>query len=134
MRRYLVIALVGAAACGGEPRVDVQRGDTVVLSVSVTIASSEADRARGLRGSRLEAGQGLLIELPRELDACVVNSGVEQSLDALVISEAGRVTAIERSIPAGDATARCHRARWILEVESPSASAVQPGDALVIDH
>jgi uncharacterized membrane protein (UPF0127 family) len=128
-----VAALVAAGGCGGEPRVDVVRDGEVVLSVDVRIATREADRERGLRGEpALGDGDGLLIELPRQLAICLVNDGVDQSIDALFADGGGRIVAIERGIPADDPTERCYDARWILEVAAGVGAPAAVGDDLVV--
>jgi len=126
------LAAVWASACGDPgPRVDVSRDGALVLSVYVRLAETAAERAQGLRGSApLASDEGLLIVLPRELGVCVVNDGVPESIDAVFASDADRVTAVEAAIPADDPTARCHRARRILELPGGRAAPIQLGDTL----
>jgi uncharacterized membrane protein (UPF0127 family) len=108
----------------------------IVLEARAELARTEDERRRGLRGhAPLAPGEALLIELPFELDGiCVVNDGVTFDIDAVFVRTDGVVTAIERLIPAGDPTARCHdRTRWIVETAAAQARDVEPGDRLIID-
>ncbi len=65
----------------------------------------------------------------------MINDGVDFDIDAVFVRADYIVTAIERVIPAGDASVRCHdRTRWIVETAASQARDVEPGDRLVIDR
>lgn len=139
-----LLALVACSAGQGEPdcgerarlRVEHQDRDELALEVCAEVAASEDERRRGLRGhAPLAPDEALLIALPRELDdICVVNGGVSFDIDAILARADGIIVAIERSIPAGDDTARCHDGiHWIAETAAGRAASAAPGDRLLIE-
>jgi uncharacterized membrane protein (UPF0127 family) len=115
----------------------IERPDSgaLVLEARAEVARTEAERRRGLRGHvPLAPGEALLIELSLELDdICVVNNGVSFEIDAVFARADGTVVAVERAIPAGDASARCHdQTRWIVETAAGQARSVWPSDRLSV--
>ncbi len=137
IRAAALLAACGLlAACpdANTVRVTVERagsGETI-LSVDAEVARTADERRTGLRGhAALADGEGLLIEMPQPLDICIVNDGVDFPIDAIYAGAAGTVIAIERTIPAGDPTARCQPAvRWVLELSAGAAAPVSPNDHL----
>jgi uncharacterized membrane protein (UPF0127 family) len=116
----------------------LERADSgmLVLEARAEVARSEDERRRGLRDHPpLAPGEALLIELPLELDdICVVNDGVSFDIDGVFVRADGTVVTIERAIPAGETTARCHdRTRWIVEIAAGQARDVLPGDRLYVN-
>lgn len=145
MRRFaqLVVLLVmtAVAGCGNDAASDervavrVASSDgTEHLSVDAIVAESEAERREGLtRYDELEDDHGLLIVLPVEGEVCITNSGVGFAIDAVFAADDGTVVAVERNVPMGDVTLRCHMStRRILEVAAGVAGSVDAGDQLVL--
>lgn len=102
------------------------------LSVCAVVRDTAAGRRVGLRDvAVLPDDRGLLLVFPVEDEVCIVNDGVGYPIDVIHASTDGEVVAIERAIPAGDATARCHPAtRQVLEVGAGVAARVMLGDRL----
>lgn len=117
--------------------VRVERADSgqVLLEAHADLAITADERRQGLRGhAPLAPGEALLLILPRELEICIVNSGVGFAIDAIYARESGNILAVERAIPADDGTARCHLdVRWVVETAAGEAGAARPGDRLRID-
>lgn len=145
MYRFLQVALLlvvsGAVGCGNDAgsgeRVAVRvvgSDGTEHLSVDATLAESEAERREGLaRFDTLDDDRGLLIVLPVEGEVCITNGGVGFAIDAVFAAEDGTVVAVERNIPMGDVTLRCHMStRRILEVAAGVAGSVDAGDQLLL--
>ena len=134
--RTTVLLLSVAVALGctdPSPSVSIERGDQTLEPIAqfrVDVARTAAERAAGLRGAEpLCDDCGLWIEFPLTTEACIVNDGVSFALDVVYVTEAGSVVAVERDVPAADATARCHSdVRSILEVSAGAASVVAIGD------
>lgn len=86
----------------------------------------------GLRGREpLGPNEGLLLTFPIEDEICIVNDGVAFDLDVAYASAAGEIVAVERAVPAGDASLRCHgTTRDVLEVASGRLDGVSIGDRL----
>lgn len=86
----------------------------------------------GLRGREaLEPGEGLLLRSPVAGQVCVVNRGVSFDIDVAYAAPDGTVVALERAVPAGDPTLRCHDAVIdVLETASAELTAVEVGDVL----
>jgi uncharacterized membrane protein (UPF0127 family) len=134
----LTLALVAASACDAAAplvRVESTGSGDQVLAVEVELALTAEDRALGLRGrAPLADTDGLLIELPRATEVCIVNDGVAFAIDAVYAADDGAVVRVERAIAAGNATARCERAtRRVLEVAAGVADAVAVGDRLTLE-
>ncbi|MFW6050059.1 MAG: DUF192 domain-containing protein [Myxococcota bacterium] len=132
----VLAVLVLAGACGdGRPRAVVTSPEGEPrLEVAVEIAETAEARMRGLRGwTALEPDEGLLLVFPTEGEVCLVNEDVPFAIDAVFADASGAVVAIEREVPAGDATPRCHpgTAR-VLEVAAGVAAPVAPDDLLVV--
>lgn len=121
------LALVLLTGCA-EDTVTIRADDGAAALRASLIwrAETAAERMEGLRGRTLDSGQGLLIAFPVEDEVCIANGGVEQAIDAVFIDAAATVTAVERSVPAGDPTVRCATGQWILEVLAGEAEAVEP--------
>jgi uncharacterized membrane protein (UPF0127 family) len=87
----------------------------------------------GLRGrDALEPGEGLLLAFPIEDEICIVNDGVRFDIDAAYAGNDGVITAIERRIPAGDPTPRCHPAtQQVLEMAAGQLADAMPGDRIL---
>ena len=70
---------------------------------------------------------------PAEVEACIHNEPVAYAIDAIYAAATGTVVAVERELPAGDATVRCHEGvQRVLEVRARVAARVEPGDELVV--
>ncbi|MFW6086283.1 MAG: DUF192 domain-containing protein [Myxococcota bacterium] len=125
-----------ALGCGEDAarrvRVESPAGE-LRLEVFVDEARTAEERMQGLAGrDGLDPGEGLLLIFPAEGEVCIVNEAVPFAIDALFIDGAGTVGAVERHIPAGDSTARCHGATLeVLEVAAGVADPVRVGDQLV---
>jgi uncharacterized membrane protein (UPF0127 family) len=128
VRRALVLAvwLVGCACpAGTEVAIDDR-------AFCVDVATTEAARARGLRGSPpLGEGEGLLLTFEVEGEICIVNDGVPFAIDVAWARTDGFVTAIERA-ESNDPTVRCHpTTRDVLEVRAGALDGITPGARLV---
>lgn len=137
--RLAVLLLV--AACGNDSESDETVAVRVTgsdgaehLAVEAAVAESEAARREGLAGyDELDDDRGLLIVLPVEGEVCITNSGVGFAIDAVFAADDGTVVAVERNVPMGDVTLRCHvSTRRILEVAAGVASSVDAGDQLLL--
>lgn len=126
--RWISLALL-ASACGC-PTAEVELGATFCVEV----ARTEAERARGLRGSPpLAPDEGLLLAFPVEDEICIVNDGVGFSLDVAYADASGEVVAIEREVPAEDGTPRCHApTRDVLEVPAGALRDVTVGAPMIV--
>jgi uncharacterized membrane protein (UPF0127 family) len=128
-------ALVLLAACSAGPRVQVRpEAGAAVVDVTVELAQTAVERARGLRGhAPLANDEGLLIELPQATQVCIVNDGVSFAIDAIYVDADRRVIAIAGTIAAGDPTARCQDGvQDVLELAAGGASRAAPGDVVTI--
>jgi uncharacterized membrane protein (UPF0127 family) len=107
-------------------------GSTTRLDVCAERARTADERRQGLRGREpLPEGRGLLLEFPVEDEVCIFNEGVDFAIDAVYADATGRVVAVERRIPAGDGSSRCHRpVQYILELRAGVARDVREGDRL----
>lgn len=136
MRAALALLALSVAGCGPDPaRVLIARGDVRLWEGEVEVARSEADRRRGLADhAGLGPGQGLVLEAPVEDELCVTNAPVSFAIDAAFADGEGSIVAVERAVPAGDGSPRCHRrARWILETAAGELEPVREGDTLESD-
>ncbi|MFW5921207.1 MAG: DUF192 domain-containing protein [Polyangiales bacterium] len=126
-----LVAASLAAGCGCDrfARV-VGPDDSERLHVCAEVAETEEERRRGLKDrDSLAEDEGLLIVFPAEGEVCIVNEGVPFPIDVVYAAEGGEVVAVERDIPAGDSTARCHApVERVLEVNAGVASRVVPRD------
>lgn len=122
----LGLALIGCACPGGRA---VEIG---ALAFCAEVASTEAERAQGLRGrDPLGPGEALLLEFSVEDEICIVNDGVSFAIDAAYADADGVVVALERAIAAGDPTPRCHaRTQRVLETAAGELEAAEVGDRL----
>ncbi len=93
------------------PLLSVRSPDgTLRLRVEVDFARTAEARREGLAARNgLDDGRGLLLVFPTEGEVCIENAPVGFAIDALFADAAGQVIAIERGIPAGDTTSRCHQ-------------------------
>lgn len=139
LRRFLPTVLVLlslgglAAGCGCDRVVRLLGSDErEKLHVCVEIAESEQERRQGLKGRETLAPEdGLLIAFPLEGEACIANEGVSFPIDVVYAGAEGEVVAVERGVPADDATARCHApVLRVLEVAAGVADPVEAGDLL----
>ncbi|MBK6575122.1 MAG: DUF192 domain-containing protein [Sandaracinaceae bacterium] len=122
-----------SGACADVPLVEVRGPDgTLRLRVEADFARTADARREGLAGrDGLDEGRGLLLVFPTEGEVCIENTPVGFAIDAIFANAAGRVIAIERDIPAGDATSRCHQpVAQVLELAGGVALSVQVGDVL----
>lgn len=88
-----------------------------VLDVCVEVARTPDERAAGLVGRHLGAGEGLVLAFPVEGEVCIVNLGVPIAIDAIHVGDHGGVVGTTCGILAGDLTPYCHPStRWVLEV------------------
>lgn len=135
MRSFALCSLALTLACGDGVGVRIERAGDPVLEVCAEVAETAEQRRAGLRGREpLESGEGLLLVMPEALETCIVNDGVAFAIDAIYAADDGAVIAVERDIPAGDPTARCHPSvRRILEVTAGVADPVEPGDLMRVD-
>ena len=117
-------------ACGCPDGRTVEIGEETAICAEV--ADTEAERSAGLRGrDPLGPGEGLLLEFSVEDEICIVNDGVGFSIDAAFADAEGTVVAVERAIPAGDPTPRCHApTRRVVETAAGELDAIRTGDAL----
>lgn len=116
-------------------RIERSSNDQLLLEAHrVELAVTAEERRQGLRGHvPLGPGEALVLIFPRELEVCVVNSGVQFAIDAVFAAEDGDVLAIEHDIPADDGSARCHEGvRRVVEIAAGQAGLVRPGDRLFI--
>ncbi|MEM9073343.1 MAG: DUF192 domain-containing protein [Myxococcota bacterium] len=135
--RAMVMAVLGCAlgcvlgcvlGCGGSVVAEVSDpiAGEAVLRVDVDVASTAAERMRGLRGrDALPRDRGLWIEFPVEDELCIVNEGVPFAIDAIWI--AGEVVQEVRTFAANDGVPHCARGSDVLEVNAGAASEVRPG-------
>ncbi len=133
MRRALLLLAAAATGCacpGGE---EVRVSGATELTFCARVADTEAERREGLRGQPpLAAGEALLLPFAVEDEICIVNDGVSFPIDVLYAASDGRVVAIERGVPAGDATPRCvGGVRSVLEVAAGALDGAAPSDRLV---
>lgn len=122
----LLVACSASAPC----RLDLRDAEgRLRASFAVEVAATAAARRQGLSGRALSPGEGLLIALPAEIEVCIDNGAVDYPIDAAFVRMTGEVAALERNLPAGDATPRCHPAtRWILETRAHALAELQVGD------
>lgn len=135
MRFLGIIAVVLAAGCAcadGESVVIEGAAGEQILDICAEVAATEAERRAGLRGRPpLDPGTGLLLDFPVTGEVCIVNVGVGFAIDAAYAGDDGVITAIERRVPADDATPRCHLGtRQVLEVSAGAFDGVEVGDRL----
>jgi uncharacterized membrane protein (UPF0127 family) len=129
----LAASLLLVIACADVPLLSVRSPDgTLRLRVEVDFARTAEARREGLAArDGLDDGRGLLLVFPTEGEVCIENAPVGFAIDALFADAAGQVIAIERGIPAGDATSRCHQpVAQVLELAGGVALSVQVGDVL----
>lgn len=129
----LAASLLLVIACADVPLLSVRSPDgTLRLRVEVDFARTAEARREGLAARNgLDDGRGLLLVFPTEGEVCIENAPVGFAIDALFADAAGQVIAIERGIPAGDATSRCHQpVAQVLELAGGVALSVQVGDVL----
>jgi hypothetical protein len=127
----LALAAAVGCACPGGAAVTVETADAPV-QLCAEVARTEAERMRGLRGrAPLAPGEALLLEFPVEDEICIVNDGVSFPIDVLYAASDDTVVAVERDVPAGDSTPRCHRGvQRVLETAAGALRSVGPGDRL----
>ena len=123
------------AACGcpeGEAWVAVESAERA-LEVCAELALTEEERRRGLMGHPpLAPGEGMYFDFRVEQEICIFNGGVTFPIDVLYADADGEIVAIEREVPAGDETPRCHPSTMqVLEVGAGELAAFDPGDRLV---
>lgn len=125
-------ALTGCACASGTELTITSAG--AELGLCAEVAETEAERMRGLQGAEpLAPGEALLLPFPVEDRICIVNGGVGFAIDVLYASTDGTVVAIERGVPAGDETPRCHDGvRRVVETAASQLDGVSVGDALRI--
>lgn len=118
-------ALATACACPGGRTISLDDGTTICAEV----ADTEAARRDGLRGrDPLAPDEGLLLAFSVEDELCIVNDGVAFPIDAAWANADGVVIAIERDVPAGDPTVRCHGpARYVLETAAGALDDLEVG-------
>ena len=129
-RIVLALGLLVCVACDGTRFVGFEDTSGVVTSIfAVTIADTAAERAAGLRDRpALQDNEALWLRFPVTDEICIVNSGVPYDIDVLFVDEDDAVIAIERGVPAEDATARCVMdTRSVVEVVAGAAADVQVG-------
>lgn len=125
-----VSVLVG---CADLPLVEVRGPDgSLRLQVVADVARTAVARREGLAGrDSLDEGRGLLLVFPTEGEVCIDNAPVDFAIDALFADATGQVVAIERSVPAGDPTPRCHEpVAQVLELADGVALSAQVGDVV----
>ncbi|MFK7991385.1 MAG: DUF192 domain-containing protein [Sandaracinaceae bacterium] len=128
---WLSAVLAGGCQCPDEVRLV---SDDASLSVCAERTQTEAERERGLMGRQpLTPGEGLLLEWPVETELCFFNRGVGFSIDMVFADSTGAIVAVERGVPAGDETLRCHTAMRVLELAAFEADGFEPGDRLESD-
>lgn len=121
-------ALVVSCQCPDEVRLVSADAS---LSICAERTRTAAERERGLMGrDPLEPGEGLLLEWPVETELCFFNRGVGFAIDMVFADSMGAIVAVERGVPAGDETLRCHVAMRVLELAAFEADRFQPGDRL----
>lgn len=139
MKTAAVIALcVLGSSCGAEESANVEqvevqilgRDGEVRLAVLADVARTAAARSTGLEGRQgLPDDEALLLLFPSETEACIRNSTVSFPIDAVFLSGAGEVVAVERALPAGDGEVVCQaQTAAVLEVAASVADAVVIGD------
>ena len=68
---------------------------------------------------------------PEATRACITNRPVSFGIDVIYIASDRRVIAVERQLPPGDTSVRCHEStELVLEVAATVASEVEIGDLL----
>ena len=105
----------------------VQRGDTTLLQAEMRIARTAAERQQGLIGMQLEEGEALVIEFPIEDEVCILNRNVNFPIDAIFVSDAQSVVTVE-TFAANEPEAKCHYARWVIELPVGQANQIRPND------
>ena len=102
------------------------------LHACASLAETAPERRRGLKDREsLGPNEGLLIVFPTEGEVCIENGGVAFAIDVVYLDASGEVVAVERDVPAGDDTARCHDpVQRVLELPAGAAGAVAEGDLL----
>lgn len=139
MKAVAVIALCAlGSSCGVDESANVEqvevqilgRDGEVRLAVLAEVARTAAARSTGLEGRPgLAHDEGFLLLFPSETEACIRNSTVSFSIDAIFVSGAGEVVAVERALPAGDGAVVCQaQTAAVLEVAAALADAVVIGD------
>lgn len=126
-------ALPLVAGCADLPLVEVRGPEgSLRLRVVADVARTAEARRAGLAGRNgLDEGHGLLLVFPTEGEVCIDNAPVDFPIDAIFADATGQVVAIERSVPAGDPTPRCHEpVAQVLELADGVALSAQEGDAL----
>jgi uncharacterized membrane protein (UPF0127 family) len=130
----VVLVLVALVSCSSDDSVyAIENSDrAVVLSVVYDVAATASARSHGLRGrSELSKSQGLLLQWPEEVEACITNSGVAFPIDVVFLDESECVVGIE-SFGSGDGAVICYQAvASVLEVSLGVAVAVMAGDCRV---
>jgi len=131
-------ACVGAmtlltAACADLTLVEVHSPEGALrLRVDADLAQTAEARQQGLASwATLDEGRGLLLLFPTEGEVCVENTHVGFAIDALFADAGGQIVGIERGIPAGDSSVRCHApVSQVLELAAGVALSVHPSDVL----
>lgn len=123
------MALLATGCCDA---LVVQTGEGE-LSLCAEVAETETARIEGLRGREpLGPQEALHLPFPVEGNVCIVNDGVSFSIDALYADPDGFIVAIERGIPAGDPTPRCHEAQHVVETAAGELDGVAIDDRLLL--
>lgn len=134
------MALLGAAGCatgeceGSLASVQSESGVSR-LAVCAEVAATDDARRRGLVGRpALLEGEGLLLDFPAAGDVCLITADLAYDIDAILADADGRVIAVERSLPAGQITPRCHAGvHRVLELVAGGAASVGIGYQLVVE-
>ncbi len=129
-RAFALLAFVLGSSCAcGDRGFHVESASGPLLDGCARVAGTAAERSRGLIGhASLAAGEALWLEWPSPVEACIHNAGVRFAIDELFVDEHGSVVAIERMVPAQDASSRCHTGvRHVIELPASAAAAVTVG-------
>ncbi len=125
--------MIALGGCSGDTATIV-RGDDEVAAFCIDTARTAEERANGLRGvEALCANCGLAIEFPQVTEACIENDGVNFALDVAYFDSSDVLVAIERDVPADDATSRCHSGVLrVLELNAHVGADLRLGDKIVL--
>lgn len=119
--------------CPGATATLVAPDGSLRAEVCAEVASTEADRRRGLLGrASLPVDEGLLIWFPLEGEACITGAGMAFAIDVVFASTAGAVVAVDH-LGVDDPQVICHEGvRAALEMADGVAAGVKAGDVLLL--
>jgi uncharacterized membrane protein (UPF0127 family) len=127
----VVTLALSIAGCGRScVTLRLVRDDVELVSLCAFETRTEAELRAGLATiAPLAPDEALVLVYPLETDACINNAPVSYAIDAAFVDASGVVVAIERAIPAGDASDRCHaRTARVVETRAEVLATIVSGD------